>query len=69
MEHNYTANDLWDALGEIPEEEAIHVLTKLFATYEQQLQNDPQSQEVHHFFQKLQNALQKCGNSSIPAKF
>ena len=60
-----TANDLWDALGEIPEEEAIHVLTKLYVTYEQQMQNNPQNQEVLNFFQNLQNAIELTTNCNL----
>ena len=32
-----TPNDLWSDLGEVAEEEIVHVVTKLFMIYEDQL--------------------------------
>lgn len=51
-------NDLWEALGSVPEEELVHVLTKLFTVYEQLLQVDPESREAQLFFRNLGNALE-----------
>jgi hypothetical protein len=50
-------NDLWEALGSVGEEETAHVLTKLFAMYDELIQQDPGNQEALNFFKKLDNAL------------
>ena len=49
--------DIWEALGSIAEEEMGHVLTKLFAMYEQLLEQEPDNKEALKFFQNLDNAL------------
>jgi hypothetical protein len=49
--------DLWEALGSIDEEETHHVLTRLFAMYEQIIASDPNNKEALKFFQNLDNAL------------
>jgi len=54
-------SELWDALGEVPEEEMVHVLTRLFALYEARLQQNPDDQEARHFFKNLGLAItQTC---------
>lgn len=50
-------NDLWEALGDVDEEELPHVLTKLFVMYEELLQKDPKNDEAELFFRNLDNAL------------
>lgn len=52
-------NEIWTELGELPEEEAMHVLTKLFFTYETQLQSNPKDQQALDFFRNLGNALEQ----------
>ena len=44
-----SANDIWGELGDLPEDEVMHVMTKLFATYEDQLQKDPKSEAALSF--------------------
>lgn len=51
-------NELWEALGEIDDEEAQHVLTKLFTMYEQMLSQDGATEETNRFFQNLHNAIE-----------
>ena len=51
-------NDIWEALGELDEEEAPHVLTKLFAMYEKILTQEGESKETNRFFQNLDNAIE-----------
>ena len=54
-------SDLWDALGSLPEEEMNHVITRLFALYEAQLQQNPDDPEALHFFSNLDLAItQTC---------
>lgn len=52
-----TPNELWEALGEVSEEESQHVLTKLFAMYEQLLEQNGPTEETDRFFQCLDNAI------------
>ena len=51
-------NEIWEALGELDEEEAPHVLTKLFAMYEQMLGQGGDTEEINRFFQNLDNAIE-----------
>lgn len=51
-------NEIWEALGELDEEEAPHVLTKLFAMYEQLLSQNGATDETNRFFQNLDNAIE-----------
>ena len=54
-------NDLWGDIGELSEDETLHVITKLFAVYEELLKNDPDCREALIFFRNLDNAItQTC---------
>ena len=50
-------SELWEALGDVEEEETGHVLTRLFVSYEAMLTNDKENEEAQRFFRKLDNAL------------
>lgn len=50
-------DDIWGALGELPEEELMQVLTKLFYLYEDRLKRHPGDQGALTFFRNLDNAL------------
>lgn len=50
-------NDLWEAIGDIDEEETGHVLTRLFVMYEQLLDNNSKDKEALNFFRNLDTAL------------
>lgn len=50
-------NDIWEVLGSIGEEETPHVLTKLFAMYDELMTQDPGNQEALNFFRRLDSAL------------
>lgn len=50
-------NDLWEAIGSLPEEEFIHVLTKLFTMYEEQLTRKPGDESALQFFRNLDTAI------------
>jgi len=58
-------NDLWEALGSIDEEETHHVLTRLFAMYEETMVSDPNNKEALKFFQNLDNALSLTENCNL----
>jgi hypothetical protein len=60
-----TPNDLWSDLGEVAEEEIVHVVTKLFTIYEDQLKNDPQNQEAKNFFKNLTNSIEQTTQCNL----
>lgn len=49
--------DLWEALGSLEEEESQHLLTRLFAFYEDQLERDIDVDEALKFFRNLDTVL------------
>ncbi|WP_457578036.1 hypothetical protein [Desulfomarina sp.] len=49
--------ELWEAIGEINEEELGHVLVRLFTIYEALLARDENSEEALNFFKNLDTAL------------
>ena len=51
-------NDIWEALGDIDNEESQHVLTKLFVMYEELVTRNGESEETNRFFQNLDNAIE-----------
>lgn len=58
-------SNLWEALGEIDEEETGLVLTKLFEIYEQILEQDPNSSEAVLFFNKLELAISQTSECNL----
>jgi len=58
-------NEIWNTLGALPDEEAMHVLTKLFFTYEARLQNNGQDLEAQNFFKNLGNALEQTSQCNL----
>lgn len=52
-----TVNELWEDIGSLAEEEALHVITKLYASYEGKLRHDPKNEACRQFFQELDNAI------------
>jgi len=57
-ENMKSPNEIWEALGDIDDEEAPHVLTKLFAMYEHMVTQNGSTAETDRFFQNLQNAIE-----------
>lgn len=51
-------NEIWEALGDIEDEEAQHVLARLFSMYEEMVSRDGESKETRRFFQNLDNAIE-----------
>jgi len=60
-----TPNDLWEALGDLNEEEAHHVLSRLFALYEEITLRDPENEGAQLFFQKLDTALSQAQDCNL----
>ena len=54
-----TPNDLWEEIGSLPDEELSHVITKLFAIYEERLKRNPGDEEAILFFRNLENAIKE----------
>jgi hypothetical protein len=51
-------NEIWEALGDIDDEEAQHVLARLFTMYEELVTRDGETKETSRFFQNLDNAIE-----------
>ena len=58
-------NDIWADLGELPEEEVIHMMTKLFTIYEKKLKNKPGDQEALNFFINLDNSIRQTDQCNL----
>ena len=58
-------NDIWADLGELPEEEVIHMMTKLFTIYEKKLKNKPEDQEALNFFRNLHNSIRQTDQCNL----
>ncbi len=52
--------DLWESIGGLSDDEPVHVLTRLYSTYEILLQSDKNNKEAQRFFQNLSNAIEFC---------
>ena len=51
--------DLWEELASLSEDDAQHVLTRLFVAYEEERNNNPDSEHCRIFFQKLSTAFEQ----------
>ena len=51
-------NEIWEALGDIADEEAQHVLARLFSMYEEMVVRDGETKETNRFFQNMDNAIE-----------
>ena len=58
-------DDIWGELGELPGEELMHVLTKLFTLYEDRLKAKPDDQDAINFFRNLDNAIRLTGQCNL----
>ncbi|MDD5759397.1 MAG: hypothetical protein PHI06_09975 [Desulfobulbaceae bacterium] len=59
------SDEIWDALGELPAEEALHVITKLFFMYEEELSRQPSSPEALTFFKRLSAAISQTSQCNL----
>ena len=60
-----SSNDIWSDLGELPEEEVIHMMTKLFVIYEEKIKNNPADQEALNFFKNLDNSISQTNQCNL----
>ena len=58
-------NDLWEAIGSLAEEENAHVLTSLFAMYEELLTKDPEDENALLFFRNLDTSISLSANCNL----
>ena len=49
--------DLWEEIGALADEDAGHVLTRLFVAYESEAELKPDSEMCKEFFKRLEVAL------------
>lgn len=50
-------NQLWEAVGDIEEDDIPHVLTRLFTIYEEKLDRNPDDKAATDFFKHLSQTL------------
>ena len=60
-----TANDVWEELGELAEEDAVHVLTRLFTMYEEQQRRSPDDDAAALFFRNLSIAIGQASECNL----
>lgn len=58
-------NDLWEALGDLEEDDVPHVLTRLFTIYEERLNNKPDDEPAQLFFQHLSQTLGQVNECNL----
>ena len=63
-----SSNDIWADLGELPEEEVIHMMTKLFVIYEEKIKNNPEDREALNFFKNLDNSICQTNQCNLNRK-
>ena len=60
-----TNNELWAALGSLPEQQAYQVLIELFTRYEQRRERHPGDPEVENFFNNLNAILAQVQSCNV----
>lgn len=58
-------NDLWEALGELAEDELYPVLTRLFTLYETMLEKNPEEASALLFFRNLDTILSQTSACNL----
>ena len=58
-------NDLWEAIGDLEEDDVPHVLTKLFTMYEERQQLNPDDEAAALFFQHLSQAVAQTNECNL----
>lgn len=58
-------NDLWEAIGSLAEDETTHVITKLFAMYEELLVKNPEDENALLFFRNLDTSISLSVNCNL----
>ncbi|MCF6186809.1 MAG: hypothetical protein L3J49_04940 [Desulfobulbaceae bacterium] len=58
-------NDPWEAIGTLEEDEAIHVLTRLYSLYEKDLDAGKDDSGPRLFFQRLATTIEQCRECNL----
>ncbi|HIP39702.1 MAG TPA: hypothetical protein EYG88_10050 [Desulfocapsa sulfexigens] len=58
-------NDLWEKMGDLEEDDLPHVLTNLFAVYEEKLKNNPDDKAASDFFKHLSRVLKLVSECNL----
>lgn len=58
-------NDVWEELGELAEEDAVHALALLFAMYEERQRQNPHDEATALFFRNLSTAISQAGECNL----
>ena len=58
-------NDLWEALGDVEEDDIPHVLTRLFTIYEERLERKDDDETALLFFRHLAQALEQVSECNL----
>lgn len=56
---------MWEAIGELEELEVMMVLTRLFSTYEEKLEKNPDDKEAQQFMMNLRTALSQVSECNL----
>jgi hypothetical protein len=57
--------DLWEKIGTLDEVDLASVLAKIFVTYEEKLQNNPDDRDALQFFKALQQVVDQVGECNL----
>ncbi len=60
-----TTGDVWELLGDLAEDDAVHVLTRLFAMYEKRQQINPDDEAAELFFIHMAAAIEQAGECNL----
>ncbi len=58
-------NEVWALLGDLEEEDAMHVLTRLFTMYEEQARSDSADKGNNIFFRNLATAITQASECNL----
>lgn len=60
-----TSGDVWEQLGELNEEDAVHTLSRLFVLYEKLQQTSPGDEAATLFFKNLSTAIKPASECNL----
>lgn len=60
-----TADDIWEDIGSLSEDEMFHVITKLFDIYDTQLKQNPDNSDALNFFKNLGNVISQTSECNF----
>ncbi len=60
-----TSGDVWEQLGDLNDEDAIHTLSRLFVMYEELQQASPEDAAAALFFRNLSTAINQASECNL----